>query len=427
MNLLKDLTELLKAGVISKDTADGIEDYYINKKSQANNRLFVIFGVLGAILIGLGIILIIAHNWDELSKTTKTVLAFLPLIIGQIICGYVLLKKKDSLTWRESGTAFLFFTVGACISLISQIYNIPGDLGDFLFTWMLLCLPLVYVMRSSIASLLYIIGITWYGSVTGYGSTLAESYWYWGLLAIIMPYYYYLYKTEPKSNAMIFHNWLIPLSIAIVLGTLTKDSEELITLAYCSLFGLYILLGNTNFFKGQKAGRNGYDIIGSLGTIGLLLILSFDWFWIDLKEIDYNFREIISSPELIISLIISIVAAVLLLSQLKNKPLKDINPLATVFILFIVTFIIGLFSSVSIVLINLIVLAIGILTIISGAKKDHLGLLNFGLLIITALVICRFFDTNLSFILRGILFICVGAGFFAANYWMLQKRKKDEL
>lgn len=331
------------------------------------------------------------------------------------------------MTWMESSTAFLFFAVGACISLISQIYNIPGDLGDFLFTWMLLCLPLVYVMRSSIASLLYIIGITWYGSITGYESnTAVDHYWYWGLLALILPYYYYLYKTEPKSNAMIFHNWLIPLSIAIVLGTLSRDLGEIITIAYCSLFGIYILLGNTTFLKSQNPLRNGYNTIGSLGTIGLLLILSFDWFWKDLRKESYDISEILISPEFIISLILTIAAAVLLFSQLKKKSLRDINPLTIVFILFLGTFIIGLFSSVSIVLINLIVLAIGILTIVSGAKQDHLGILNFGLLIITALVICRFFDTNLSFILRGVLFMIVGAGFFVANYWMLQKRKKDE-
>ena len=33
---------------------------------------------------------------------------------------------------------------------------------------------------------------------------------------------------------------------------------------------------------------------------------------------------------------------------------------------------------------------------------------NYGLIIITALVICRFFDTDLSFVLRGLLFISVG-------------------
>ncbi|MFT5306512.1 MAG: hypothetical protein ACI89M_002038, partial [Chitinophagales bacterium] len=42
-----------------------------------------------------------------------------------------------------------------------------------------------------------------------------------------------------------------------------------------------------------------------------------------------------------------------------------------------------------------------------------------------ALVACRFFDSNLSFVFRGLLFILVGLGFFFVNYWMINRRKSD--
>jgi hypothetical protein len=86
----------------------------------------------------------------------------------------------------------------------------------------------------------------------------------------------------------------------------------------------------------------------------------------------------------------------------------------------------GVFTPYAVVLINLIILVIGIVTIRNGAKSDHLGVLNYGVLIITVLVICRFFDTDLSFVVRGGLFVLVGAGFFALNYWMLRKRKGND-
>jgi len=53
----------------------------------------------------------------------------------------------------------------------------------------------------------------------------------------------------------------------------------------------------------------------------------------------------------------------------------------------------------------------------------HFGILNYGLVIITALIFCRFFDTNMSFVIRGLLFVLVGVGFFAANYVMFKKQK----
>ncbi|MGD1960632.1 MAG: DUF2157 domain-containing protein [Fulvivirga sp.] len=59
---------MVNANVISEEIAKDISIYYNQKKSEPNNRLFVLFGILGAALVGLGIILIIAHNWYDLAK-----------------------------------------------------------------------------------------------------------------------------------------------------------------------------------------------------------------------------------------------------------------------------------------------------------------------------------------------------------------------
>lgn len=79
MNVLEDISELLRAGVISQETADKIKEYYKSKGNQSHHKLFIVFGILGAILVGLGILLIIAHNWDNFSRISKTVLAFFTL------------------------------------------------------------------------------------------------------------------------------------------------------------------------------------------------------------------------------------------------------------------------------------------------------------------------------------------------------------
>ncbi len=425
MSLLKDLPELEKAGVISSDTAVKIEAYYKSKSGSSTNKLFVVFGILGAILVGLGIILIIAHNWDGFPKITKTFFAFLPLLVGQFFCGYALFKKRESLAWRESASAFLFFAVGASISLISQVYNIPGDLSAFLLTWMLLSLPLFYVMKSSITSLLYLIGITYYACETSYWNfPTSTSYPYWALLLSALPYYYILLKNKPQSNFTSFHNWILPLSVIIVLGTITDKVEELIFVAYISLFGLIYLIGESKFFASQLSFRNGYRILGSLGTIVCLLILSFDDFWDHLRNEDLWFNEIIYSPEFIASISISVLAGGLLFFHFKKMGGKTLKPIAPVFLIFIPIFIVGNYVPFSTLLVNVLIFLIALQTIRVGAKDNHLGILNYGLLTIAVLIICRFFDTNLSYVLRGMLFVLVGAGFFFANYWMLKKRKE---
>lgn len=92
--MLKDLQELLNANVISQSTADQITEYYKNKKNKEPNRLIAVFGIVGAILVGMGIILIVAHNWDNFNRFTKSLLAFLPLIAGQILAAYAMIKRK---------------------------------------------------------------------------------------------------------------------------------------------------------------------------------------------------------------------------------------------------------------------------------------------------------------------------------------------
>ncbi len=424
MKVRKEITELLNAGVINSETADRINQYYDSKTEPSSNKLVIIFGILGAILVSLGIILILAHNWDSLSRSIKTVIAFIPLVAGQAICGYTLLKRQESVTWREAGSAFLFFSVGACIGLLSQIYNVSGNLASYLFTWMLLCVPVIYVMRSSMTSLLYIAGITWYACEIGYwGHSTHGTYIYWGMLLLVLPYYYMLYRKRTESNFFTFHNWFIPLSVVIVLGTVAQDVGELMFVAYVSLFGLLYLIGNTPVLRQQKIRNNGYFILGSVGTVGILLVLSFNFFWNDLLDKDFSGKNVFSSIEFIVSALLSLAALGLLISQkLKQKPL-DIKPIELIFLLFIGIFIIGLSSPLSVVLINLLVLGVGILTIREGARENHLGILNYGLLIVTSLVICRFFDTDISFVLKGILFVGVGLGFFFANYQMMKKKR----
>lgn len=418
----KEIPELLKAGIISPETAERMQQFYRNKSGQAHNRLFIVFGILGAILVGLGIILIIAHNWDQFSRSVKTMFSFLPLIVGQVFCLYTILKKNDSITWRESASVFLFFAVGASISLISQVYNIPGDISSFLLTWMLLCLPLVYIMRSSVTSLLYIAGITYWAASTGYWSfPSSETYFYWLLLMAIFPHYYFLSIRQPQSNFIFFHHWFIALSITFVLGTISRGQEEWMYLAYISLFGLFYLMGRSNFFESNRRPINAYIVIGSAGTIIVLLILSFKWFWEDLRSVNLA----INSSEFLAAAIITVLATVVFFLQRKDRHLVDLNPVEGVFLIFIIIFIAGIFSPVAVIFVNLLVFIIGILTVRFGAKTDHLGILNYGLLIISTLVICRFFDTDLSFVARGLLFVGVGLGFFIANSRMLKKRQEN--
>lgn len=426
MSIQKDIKELIEAGIITSNTAKKIEEYYAKKSSSPTNRLFVVFGILGAILVGLGIILMIAHNWDELSKTTKTVLAFLPLILSQFLCVYILLKKSVSKAWVESATTLLFFSIGACISLISQIYHIPGNLSSLLLVWMVLFLPLIYVMKSSVAPLLYIVGITYYAAEASYFSyPNFVPYAYWGLLLAVLPQYFILAQKSPKSNYLTLENILISLSVTIALGTFPSVGSYFIYVAYFSLFGLFYNIGANNLFGSNETRSNPYKVIGALGTLTLLFVSSFEWFWLEVIQSKNELENWITYVSFWVALGITVLAIFYLLKLLKTKSIRELPIFAPLFLVFIILFGLGQFSSSVWILINVVILAVSILTIIEGAKKEHLGILNFGLAIITLWIIIRFLNTDLSFIIRGLLLITIGVGFFTANYLMLKKRKTN--
>lgn len=419
--LLKDLPELQQAGVITPETAERIRAYYAGRKESSHSRLLIVFSILGAILVGLGIVLIIAHNWDAMSMRIKTVIAFLPMLAGQSLCAFALLRKKDSPGWREGTSAFLFFGVAAAISLISQIYNIPGKLDSFLITWSLLCLPIIYIMRSSVASLLYICTITWYAiEKTLWHYPGEEAYYFWLMLAAAAPHYYYLYRYRPHSNFFTFHSWVLVLSLLITLGTLADINDRIMNMAYIALYSLFCIIGRSPFFRQRAIMGNAYLIIGSLSMIVHLLVLSFRWFWKDISNDHLSYMDI----EMLVTVIVSAAALLLFIANHK-KSISGIHPTEYLFLLFIPVFMIGhSHMLLGMTLINVFIFFIGIYTIREGARKDHLGILNYGLLIITALIVCRFFDTNIPYIVRGILFLAVGAGFFVGNYLMIKKRKE---
>lgn len=417
-----EIQSLLEKDVIDIETAHRIQSYYASNSDEKPNRLFTIFGILGASLVGLGIILILAHNWNDFPKTLKTVFAFAPLLIGQAFVGFSLFKNKGK-AWIESSGAFLFFAVGSSIALVSQIYNIPGDLSNYLLTWMLLCLPLVYLLNSDALLLLCLVFVTYFGWDFGYGysSTPNTHWWYLLIFAALIPQYIKLLKSRKTSNFISICNWLLPLSIVVALGAFTETSSGYGFLMYVILFGVLYNLGRLKYFNAQKLRRNGYLIIGSLGTVITLLITSFKWLWKDLVSEIYIF----SIQETAIALILFLAAIILFFKSIKQERNGGISLFQIVFILFTALFYLGYVTDfVPVVIINALLLILGINAIKIGAQKFHFGVLNYGLLIITSLIVCRFFDTDMTFVTRGLLFVVVGAGFFATNYVMLKKQNK---
>jgi len=422
------LDQLVNEGILTPEKAEQIEQFFGSKPSSNTNTLNVVFSVLGAILFGLGIILIVAHNWDDFSRGTKAIFAFLPLLVGQGLCAWHLFGKGKSTGFKEAAAAFLIISIGACIALISQIYQIPGKMSGFLFLWILLSLPIVFLMRSGVAALLSTILVTWYSLDYMAIDRSQIRLWYLLFIAIISFFAYRLYQKKPKSNFVSVLFWFLPISLLIGLNLMHNENYfynedfALYLFMYLSLLGIYYLIGNHSHFQENALWKRSFTILGSLGSAFVLYFFTFYDFWDDAFEGSFHLSGIVSYG-------LVLIGVAMLYFQYKNKSSALTRPANWIFLIFSVIYImayLGMPILILTVLCNLLVLALGLLTVKAGAEQNHFGILNYGLLIILILVICRFFDQGISFVLRGAMFIGTGILFFIANYKLLQKRKKNE-
>ncbi len=416
MPLKKDLAELLAHNVISLTTARDIERYYDSKKQQpTGNLLLIIFGIAGSALAGLGIILIFAHNWDNFTKPVKTGLAFLPLVLSQLFAAWCIVKKKG-LAFKEPAATLLFFSVGAAISLVAQIYNLPGNMQSFLCTWALLCLPLVYVLNSQMCVLLTLVFATWYTGAAPYSHDIP--YMYLMFVALVVPYYVSRYKKQPDSNFVSSFGWALPLSLMMVLGTFTEGYGLFSLALYMALGCLLYNISNIQALAKTPRALYGSRVTGLGAMLLILFISSFHTVW----QVAM-YWGLGGGQELIVWSIL-IVAALAAAGMAWRKGNSDLYMLLTaVFPLLYATALLN--SMLPAIVANVALLAISIATINSGIVRYRFDTLNLGLGLLAVLVTCRFFDLEISFAIRGMMFLAVGAGFFGANL-ILARRKKTQ-
>lgn len=426
--LYEELPVLISKGILTQKTAEEIKKYYGELEERNWLRIILaIFGALGSILIGSGIILIFAKNWDTLSVPARTALSFTPLVISQLIGIYVILKKSNSMAWKEATSAFITLAVGAAISLIGQTYNISGDRTAFTITWMLLIVPLVYIFDAFIPSIFYLAGITfWAGFEQSEGGNAVL---YWVFLAILMPYIIKAFKNI-NSNRSVLVLWALCLNLCVSLGiVLEKVLPGLWIVIYSSFFTILFLVERTYYRKTGSLSLP-FNDTGTIGILVVSILLTFSGFWEDIGWHGYRhevrFNELAGIVDYTLVILLLSAAVYLFLRNLKTR-----NALTLTFgssaLLSVLCFLAASVlqdGAVPVILYNAYIFVLGINTIVHGIRNKHMGMTNGGMLIISLLIIVRFFDTDIPFLVKGLSFIAVGIGFIVSNAILIKKQKE---
>jgi len=183
--LVAETERWTKARIISAEQAVQIRALYPAAMETGTRPPWglLLFTGLGAVVLGLGVILLLAYNWDEIPKFGK-----LALIFGSVVAahtGALQLRRLDG--WRplvgEAVAVLGTMLYGAGIWLVAQVYNIDEHFPNGFLYWGLGALAMAWAMQSIPQALLAAVVLTCWGcsEVFAFGTAIDVS---WLLVAV---------------------------------------------------------------------------------------------------------------------------------------------------------------------------------------------------------------------------------------------------
>ena len=429
-----ELPALVSSGAISAENARAIERYYEANAAPARNVAFVLLATIGSALIAAGVVLLIAHNWDEFSRPVRSVFAFIPLIASQLLTAFVLLHRDGSKPWRESAAIFNVAGIATAISLVSQTYQIHGSLANFILVWLLLGLPLIYLLRTTFGAVAYALGaVVWLVArekLRGFDPTF-----FWLLLTAVVPYLARVYRRDRDSGETTALAIVVATAVAFGLGfTADFTGANLALLAFGGLFALVYISGIELFPSSNSDRLHPLALLGGLAIGVMTIVLTFEDVW-RRRSAPHWPVDTSHAIGFAIELALPLGAIALAVWSLLRGRAR-FSVLAAAFpILVVVGWIITALCEypyampastscdvAAAILFNVYAFGLGLELIGRGLRAKSTTRANFGLLLIAALAIARFVDSDVSFLIRALGFIVIGVGFLFTNFLLLKRR-----
>lgn len=264
--LENELKRWVESGIIDQCRADTIRGLY--PEQQLHPWSIILFSGIGAVIAGLGIVLMFAYNWHDMTKTAKLSVIFISLVLSHSIGLSIFLKSSKFVLVGEAITVLGTMIFGSGIWLVAQIYHIEEHYPTAFMFWGFGALAMAFVMPSVVQAIIATILFTiWTGAEAAAFDTAAH----WSVLVMLTLWIFAYIK---RSNILLC--FLVVCS-GFVIGFISSCSEE--TAVFASLFGLtvtYIAIGYiSRFYGGYQQSSKIFSLFGRISYFVLLYILTF--------------------------------------------------------------------------------------------------------------------------------------------------------
>ena len=443
--LSSEIDQWVSGGVISGDQASRIRALYQEPPGLMSLGL-VVFSSIGAVVVGLGIILLFAHNWHAIPKFGK-----LSIILGTLAAahaGGILAGQRDGWRRQLSEALFLLGTMafGAGIWLVAQVYNIDEHFPAGFLIWGLGALAMAWAIQSVPQAIAATILLTiWDGT---------EMFHFQASMA-----------------------WA-PVLVAVGLGTLALRLRSAVLTAFVLASFSLLLVFHGSFYDGPYGAWAdayamsvllvaGAGILGDRFTTekqrGVLAFFGYGGFFLCSYIRSFRFfGNSLSGPRINDFQLdpwvgwlgfgyrwLLFAAAIAAFGLLVARWVRGGRGLATIGDwIYPIALIYGEFSWVSIygaqnripgpyyagyngdmgafVAFNLVCLAVAITGMVRGCRYGNLRQTVLGSLLLSAVVLARFYDMPGSLSTKGVVFIALGAVLFAEGFYYRRLRAVEQ-
>ena len=424
-DMAREVGDWIRDGLIESTQGEAIlARYGIRlKDAQGTSLGYYILTALAALFVGLALILIISHNWDEIPRLTR-MLGLFCITLAVNLQGMRLLlgdRVKAGVLWLFLGA----ICYGATIMLIAQIYHIGEHFPDGIFYWALGVFPLVFITQSRLIALLCMVLATIWAIVETSTDFFPASYPLFALAGIWLAW-------VRKDSALLFLGGLAGLVFwfNLLLAWIGGDGYTFhgIMDQIPTTISLGLLLTGFAWWL-MRSSENRLQNYGQVLHLWLLrlliivlLILSFNDVWRKFASQDFLFGLYT------LLLLVFCGAAGFLLARPSGGSAS--GPLLTNALFFFLAFLWIHLGNVNddwlAIGTNLMLVVTGIWLIRRGIDDaiTHYFYTGVGVLLLTALF--RYFDLIGDYIGGAILFMIAAIILFgAARYWRSRMKKKE--
>lgn len=395
--LLDESKKWIELDFIANNQREKIINHY--KKDDNTKISYILFSVLGALFIGVGIISLIAHNWTELSKIARFFVGILPLFIAQILGIYAFKNKNHSKAWIEGVGLFWFLSFGVALAIIGQTYHLDSSIKDFYLTWIIMMFPIIFLIKSdAVAFVVLLLLNVWF--VETYRSGIEVKLTFLSLLSIWLIYYLNKAKFHKNTKSFMLLTYVLIFTLLLCLQFFVKSDDFLILYLYTLvLSGFYYI----NYLFFQDFSHKPFIIASKIGVALTVLISLGD-----------NYIPKHQSYIYIFPALLSLVGFVYLN---KKREIKDILYPLMPFLVWFFTL-----DSSTFVFRGIVLALILAFMIYHSSINGNTLEANFSMTILIIGLFIEFAKNDFGFIVQGVAFILLGFCFLYMNIF-IKKRK----